>query len=586
MSKLKSSRKKETSSEERQNQLEQKIYLGRIKVKTSTFILIILIAVGTSVMAFGQNTDFQEFASDNKSKYVTKDHPKAKGINISVEYPSHWKAAEAGGPNIVHKFIGDKSDGITRMFTILIKDTPDVAILEEAFAKGTISENDLKEFVPAGGSFINARRSKYDDQPGARIMYSEIKENAGIKLKMFFLLHMFFYGGKGINIHCAVSGPEKFNADLSQEFNYYIPLFQQIGNSVIIQDKLDEATSPAESKKDYRVEDVSGTGMILNKKIISTKYNISILFPSSWDVVRNITDQYSVVTIRSEHGSGLENLNINVIPLDNEKEYSIKDIEDAGVPEVMTLLGSGRIQIGSKQALWKKTHMETSGIMSNKQMKEMLSKPLFRYRKIERHAVLYQVQVVRNNHIYTISCTALDSTKKLALKRLDEYEDLYTEMVQSFNFEKERYYSSEHKLTIDIPDGWSRFSPRPGILANYGKRGSGENFMIRVKSVPASTRVEKLTWQELFYPQYTSLYLEEDDSLVDNDKTFKYCVYKIADKRLKKQQERENDLKYMEVAFMNGSELFLITFTDSSNNFKNNFPMFKDIVKSIRFQQE
>lgn len=338
------------------------------------------------------------------------------------------------------------------------------------------------------------------------------------------------------------------------------------------------------SEKDYRVEDVSG--MILNKKFISTKYNISILFPSSWDVVKNITkSKYSVAKIRSEHGSGLKNIHIGLIPLDSKKEYSIKDFEDGEIPAMMTLLESGKMKIGSEPALWKKMYVEASGIKSNKQIKEMLPLPSFMYRVIAKHAVSYQVQVVRNNHLYTITCTAIDSTKKLALKRFDNYKDIYTEMVQSFCFEKGRWHSSEYGLSVDIPDGWSKFSPRSGVLTSYGKLGSGENFMIMVNRVPANTKVEKLTWEELFYPQYTSLHIEEENSIVSNNNTFKYCVYKIIDQRMKKQQEGEYDLKYMAVAFINGSsDLFLLTFTDASDNFKKNYTVFIDTVKTIRFK--
>ena len=352
--------------------------------------------------------------------------------------------------------------------------------------------------------------------------------------------------------------------------------------SILIINPLSFAGLFSDSDKDYKIEDVPG--MILNKKYISTKYNISIFYPSSWDVVENITGKYSVVKIRSEHGSGLENVNITVIPLDNKKEYTIDDFKDGETPEMLTLLGSGDIKVGSEQAIWKKMYMETSGIKSNKQMKEMLSAPSFMYRESEKNAVSYQVQVVRNNHLYTISCVALDSTKELALKRFDNYKDLFSEMVASFGFEKGWFHSPEYNLRIGIPDGWSKFSSRQGVLASYGKLGSGENFMIRVNRISATTKVENLTWQELFYPQYSSLYIEEDDSIISNNKTFKYCVYKITDQRMKRQQEGEYDLKYMAVAFLNGSELFLITFTDGLDNFKNNLPVFMDTVKSIRFQ--
>ena len=273
-----------------------------------------------------------------------------------------------------------------------------------------------------------------------------------------------------------------------------------------------------------------------------------------------------------------------MIPLDNKKEYSIKDFEGAEITDMGTLLGSGHVQIGSEQALWKKVYMETSGVLSNKLMKEMLSAPSFMFRESEKNAVLYSVQIVRNNHLYTIGCTALDSTKELSLKRFDNYKDLFSEMVQSFSFEKGQYHSPEHNLYIGIPDGWSKSSPRQGVLAIYGKAGSGENFIIRVNTVPSSTKIENLTWQRLFYSQYGSLHIEKEDSIETNGKTFKYCVYKIIDQRLKKQLEGKYDLKYMAVTFMNGSKLYVITFTDRSDNFKNNFPVFMNTSKSIRFE--
>lgn len=338
----------------------------------------------------------------------------------------------------------------------------------------------------------------------------------------------------------------------------------------------------ASPENDYKIEDVSG--MILNKKFISTKYNISILYPSSWDVVQNVTAQYSVVKIRSEKGSGLENINISVIPLDSKKEYSIKDFEDGEIPSMMTLLESGKMKVGSELALWKKMYMETAGIKANKQITDMLSAPSFMYRESEKHAVSYQVQVVRNNHLYTVTCAALDSTKELALKRFDDYKDLFTEMVQSFNFEKGQYQSSEYNLTMSVPDGWSKFSDRQGVLVSYGKLGSGENFMLRVNRVPSGTTVEKLTWEELFYPQYASLKIEDQNSIIVDGKTIKYCVYVITDPRMKKQQEGDYNLKYLAAVFMNGSDLFLITFTDGSEKFDRSLPIFMDTVKSVRFK--
>ena len=204
-------------------------------------IILVLLGffISMSALAFAQNTDLQVFSSGNKSKYSTKDHPKAKGINITVEYPSHWKLSEGERPNIVQKFSGDASDGITRMFLILIKDMPSEVsrMSAEDIAKEAFSGDALKAIVPSGGEFIKGEQTRYDGQPGAWAILSINSQRAGMTMKMYTLQHMFIYGGKMVSIQCMVGGLEQMNGNLYQEFNSYVPLFQQIGNSIIVPDK-------------------------------------------------------------------------------------------------------------------------------------------------------------------------------------------------------------------------------------------------------------------------------------------------------------------------------------------------------------
>lgn len=202
-----------------------------------------------STLAFGQNPDFQSFSSGNKTKYFTKDHLKAKGINISIEYPSSWKSAEGERPNIVQKFSGDSSDGITKMVLIIIKDTPKVLSLlpAEEMAKEAFSREALHEMVPPGGSYINGEMTKYDGQIGAWMIYSTVSERAGMTMKMYSLQHMFFYERKMVAVQCMVGGLEREKDNLYGVFKGYLPLFQQIGNSIIIHDKWQKADVNQES---------------------------------------------------------------------------------------------------------------------------------------------------------------------------------------------------------------------------------------------------------------------------------------------------------------------------------------------------
>ena len=208
--------------------------------------------------------------------------------------------------------------------------------------------------------------------------------------------------------------------------------------------------------------------------------------------------------------------------------------------------------------------------------------PLFLYKKTDECSIGYQAQLVKNNHLYTISCSVLDSSKKVALHRFESNKDLLLQMLHSFNFEKGKYYSSEHKLSISITDGWSKLSARQGILVSYGKLGSGESFSINFNNIPSNLAIETLTWEQLFYPIYSSLSIEEEGLILVDEKNFKYCIYEITDPSLKKQQEGTYRLKYLATTFINNSKIYVITFADSKDNFNVHFHLNIETIKSIK----
>jgi len=340
------------------------------------------------------------------------------------------------------------------------------------------------------------------------------------------------------------------------------------------------AFSLSKNNQDYTIEETSNK--VLNRKFISTKYNISILFPSSWAITNRIITEYSVVKIRSDNGKGLENINITVIALDNQREYSIQDFKEHILPKGMELIDSGYTEIANEKSIWRKVYFDFDTLLDDKSIKDMLDAPLFLYKKTDECSIGYQAQLVKNNHLYTISCSVLDSSKKVALHRFESNKDLLLQMLHSFNFEKGKYYSSEHKLSISIPNGWSKLSARQGILVTYGKLGSGEHFSINFNNVPQNLTIETSTWEQLFYPIYSSLSIEEEGMILVDGKHFKYCIYEIADPSLKKQQEGSYRLKYLTTIFINNSKIYVITFADSKDNFNVRYPLFVETIKSIK----
>ena len=212
--------------------------------KTCLIFAFLAIAV-LQQFGFSQTSEIQAFLDGQKTKYSTEGHPKAKGINISIEYPTNWQGSEGERPNIVQKFKSDASDGLLRMCLILIKDQPSFMKLfsSEDISDVMFEQETLKEMIPEGATFIKGEQTKYDGQPGAWIIYMTRAERAGVTIEMYSLQHLFLYSGKMIVLECSVGGLAGTGATVENEFARYLPLFQLFGNSIVIHDKWAKPTN-------------------------------------------------------------------------------------------------------------------------------------------------------------------------------------------------------------------------------------------------------------------------------------------------------------------------------------------------------
>lgn len=210
------------------------------------FNLVLII----SNSGFGQNIDYKNFVSGQKIKYFSKGHPKAKGLNVSIEYPNNWIRKEGERPNVVQNFIESASDGLARICVLLIKDQPDILKLfsSQELAELAFNTESLKEFIPPGAKFIKGAATKYDNQPGAWIIYVMNTQSSGYNVEMYTLQHTCIYSGKLIILQCSIGGIAESNNVKSELFSDYLPLFQLMGTSIVIHDKWTKDNSTEEIK--------------------------------------------------------------------------------------------------------------------------------------------------------------------------------------------------------------------------------------------------------------------------------------------------------------------------------------------------
>jgi len=171
---------------------------------------------------------------DEKNIFDSKGHTKAKGLRITLEYPSTWQAQEGRRPNIIQRFSPQKRKGEHIETTLLIKEIPSSIdftehITNEMLIKGLLSE-------AASDSNIDVNTTTIDAESAGWAIFTKNINHAGLALKMKGVMYAIIYEGKIITFTASVGGLQSDNT-IDQKFDLYLPVFKQIAGSIIFPSK-------------------------------------------------------------------------------------------------------------------------------------------------------------------------------------------------------------------------------------------------------------------------------------------------------------------------------------------------------------
>jgi hypothetical protein len=175
-----------------------------------------------------------EFLEGKKSKFSTKNHAKALGLTITLEYPNSWSAKEAVLAHITQKFTGPSG---TALLTIV--DPQDGGDLSRLFPQILESErNDaLKAFTPPDGTFEGGKVTKIDGLPAVMIEYTKVDELAGKPYESTNLGFLFMCEGKMVGLEFLVIGGTNSESERKARLKESLPLFTLMAESIVIEDR-------------------------------------------------------------------------------------------------------------------------------------------------------------------------------------------------------------------------------------------------------------------------------------------------------------------------------------------------------------
>jgi len=113
--------------------------------------------------------------------YSTKNHQKAKGVDMRIGYPKGWKAEEGDRPNVVQKFISPKgyADG---SLVLTIGNLPEEASDDDI--KSLFVGDGPSDILPDGAKQLTRRHTKIEQIDADIITYVIRTERAGVKVAL------------------------------------------------------------------------------------------------------------------------------------------------------------------------------------------------------------------------------------------------------------------------------------------------------------------------------------------------------------------------------------------------------------------
>ncbi|KAB7619456.1 hypothetical protein [Alkalilimnicola sp. S0819] len=203
-----------------------------------TLLVALAITFSVSVLARSESdlaADVRSFTDGTASKYDTAGHPKAKGLEVTLQYPPSWQAKEGERPNVVQKFVSEHGGGL-EVCTFLVKALP--VVPSEADMADLFSEQSLPNLLPGGSRYIDGTLTKIDGQPAARIRAMRETQSAGMSLRSIEA-HYFFQWRDRFGMFQCISGADMRRplSEHAAHFDRMQAVFTQMALSIVIQSK-------------------------------------------------------------------------------------------------------------------------------------------------------------------------------------------------------------------------------------------------------------------------------------------------------------------------------------------------------------
>lgn len=196
----------------------------------------------------------EELSRGFKHIYRTKSHPKAKGIDIQIEYPMSWLMKEGNRPNVIKLISANNGKG-PASFSIMVRDLLAEAGSDEfenelsrletinganEMASEIFSDDSLVQMAKGMGAKnvrdIKLKRVVLDRWPGAVVEFVGEQQRVDLLVTSYYRSYICLYKNYMIFLQCGVfKWPWDKGGEFQKRIDRYIPLFHKTAYNFVIQ---------------------------------------------------------------------------------------------------------------------------------------------------------------------------------------------------------------------------------------------------------------------------------------------------------------------------------------------------------------
>ena len=182
----------------------------------------------------------QRLLQEPQKTYSSAGNPKAKGIDFSLDIPASWSNKSSKRPNVAFNFVAPNYKMILPSCIVVVKNFPGLTqgIISTLSEEEATNPSFLKSLFGSNFQYKRGGLTKIDGESTIWAEGYQVLERSNVKIRAYLLCYIIFYKENGIIITFGCGSPVE-DEELKEIYDAYLPLFQKITSSIVIQSKLD-----------------------------------------------------------------------------------------------------------------------------------------------------------------------------------------------------------------------------------------------------------------------------------------------------------------------------------------------------------